>query len=131
MQDMLASHCIPFSRLSYNLRYQALCHHLVNGLCARSSGSLCILVLGGLPPSLFALLVGKKILEVVSDPLFLLQILQQITLGLRFHSSGDQERSDSLSSFRAHNHRLSALSHEKPSNFFLGLETASKAHLLA
>jgi hypothetical protein len=99
MQNMLASHCIPFSGLSYNLCHQALCHHLINGLCACGSGSLCALVSGGLPPLSFALLVGEKILEVVSDPLFPLQILQQIALGLGFHSSRDQKRSNLLSLF--------------------------------
>lgn len=80
LQDMLASHCIPFSGLSYESRRQALSHHLVNGLCARVNGPLCILVSGGVRPHPFAMLVGQALLQVIEEPLFPLNILRQICL---------------------------------------------------
>jgi hypothetical protein len=131
MQNMLASHYIPFSGLSYDLCCQALCHYLANGLCACASGLLCALVLGGLPPLSFAVLAGQRLFDLVTDPTFPLQILWQIGLELGFWSSGASEHSDLVCWFQGHNLWLTSSSPENPSDFFVSLESAAKGDLLA
>ena len=131
LQDILASHCIPFSGLSYDSCREALSHHMLNGLCARRHGSLCSLVSGVLHPGPFTILVTQTVLQVVTQPSFPLNILRQICLGLGFRSSGARERSELITLFQQHAQGLESAKPGDPSDFFVRLESATKGDLLA
>jgi hypothetical protein len=88
----LSDHGIPKDGLSYDLCRQALCHHLLNGLCARQQGQTCGLVAGSCTVNELVRTISLQFLELCQRPEFSLSLFREICAGLGIRSHGDGER---------------------------------------
>lgn len=131
LESMLFNHNIPCCGLSYDLCHQVLCHHILNGMCALSQGSLCVIFSGSCSVKNLAQSVGVQLLNIVCEPSFPLNLLHDICLGLGFHSSGPGEHLYLINELQNYCDRLFSDHTEDPPTFLIQLESATKSELLA
>lgn len=129
----LSDHGILYDGLSFDLCRQALCHHLVNGLCSshRSSSSLCSVVAGSCSPDLLVTTISSVLLTLAGDPSFSLILLREICVALGIRASGSSERHHLLTALEARHAALSIRPSHSLHSVLFGVAELFKPQVLA
>jgi hypothetical protein len=87
LQVILEKHGIQ-SDMTIELCCQALCHHILNGLCSKADGEECRLIVGCYQPGIVAQCLSSALLDLVSKPDFPLDVIHTVCAGLGYCYSG-------------------------------------------
>lgn len=92
LNGVLSDHGIPYWDLEYDFCHQALCHHLLNGLCVKQAGPACIAVAGSASLDGLVAITSSTLLTLFRDESFSLCLLHDICSGLGLRASRSDER---------------------------------------
>jgi hypothetical protein len=117
--------------MSVDLCRQALCHHILNGLCGKADGEQCRPIVGRYHPCAVAQHLSSALLDIISNPNFPLDVIRTICAGLGYHYSGVGERQYLKYEVQKRHSQLLTHSVNAPVDFFKRFERATKQELLA
>jgi hypothetical protein len=119
------------SSMPIDLCRQALCHHVLNGHCAKADGEQCRCIVGHFQPGALAPRLSSAMLDIISKPDFPLDVIRTICGGLGFHYSSVGERPCLKCELQKRHSQLLTRRAEAPVNFFKHFERSTKMEFLA
>ncbi|KAF8225898.1 hypothetical protein L208DRAFT_1380472 [Tricholoma matsutake] len=127
----LNAHGLVFEGLSFELWRQALCHHLLNGLCARQQAPTCLVTAGSYSASQLLHTVSSSLYDLAFQISFPLPLLREICNALGLHMAGRDERDFLLSGLEVQSILAANTAGMSCTSSFLGLNIMRKPALLA
>jgi hypothetical protein len=91
LRAILEKHGVEFN-MTIDLCRRALCHHILNGLCAKGDGEECRLIVGRYQPHIVGQHLSSALLDLISKPDFPLDVICTVCAGLGYCYSGVGER---------------------------------------